>query len=106
MQEPLPMTFSEEVRFESSPARVRQAIVDYVSRRFPRALSAIHWDAAGIRARASRMGARGTLCLRGQGPTILQIDASVGLPASLLVSRATVRRYFRQAVKELKKIAP
>ena len=97
------MKFSEQVRFESPPAEVRRAITDYVARRFPQAADVIQWDRGGKRASGSKMGASGTLELSGTGPTTVDISASVGLPASLLVSEAKVRKYFRQALDDLKK---
>lgn len=100
------MKFSEQVRFESAPAVVRRAISDYVARRFPKASDVIRWDATGRRAHASKMGASGVLTLTGSGPTFVEVDAKVGLPASLLVTEAKVRRYFRQAVLDIKKVVP
>jgi hypothetical protein len=52
------------------------------------------------------MGASGTIQLSGSGPTLVEITATVGLPASLLVSEAKVRRYFLNAVDELKRTTP
>jgi hypothetical protein len=100
------MKFTERVSFQSPPSEVRRAIRSYLSKRFPRAADAIHWDSGGRRASGSGMGASGTLTLSGKGPTVVEIDASVGLPASLVVTEEKVRRYLRQALAEIHKSVP
>jgi hypothetical protein len=52
------------------------------------------------------MGASGTLTLSGTGPTTVEISATVGLPASLLVTEAKVRRYLLEALSDIKKATP
>jgi hypothetical protein len=100
------MRFSERIQFESGPTAVRRAISGYVARRFPRASDVIQWDPSGRRATGSKMGASGTLMLSGTGPTTLEISAVVGLPASLLITKAKVRKYLREAITDLKKTTP
>jgi hypothetical protein len=100
------MEIDTQVRFESSPSAVRRAIMDYVADRFPRAAEFITWDAAGTQASGSKMGASGTLRLSGRGPTVVDIHAKIGFPASMAVSESRVRSTLDQAIRDLKKKTP
>jgi hypothetical protein len=100
------MNISEQVGFESSLALVRQAITGYVESKYPRALTFIKWDSTGTRASASKMGVSCSLVLSGADPTVVDIKGRIGLPASLAVSEDQVRKYLRQAIRDLKKKTP
>ena len=100
------MDISEEVRFSSPPALVREAVLAYLEKHFPQALPFVKWDSTKSRASASRLGASGTLDLGGTGPTILILKAHVGFPASLSISEEQVRAHLSQAIGELQKKAP
>ena len=100
------MEFSTQITFDSPPADVRKAILDYVASRFPKATDFIEWDSTGTRASASKMGASGTLRLSGRGPTRVEINAKIGFPASMAISETRLRRQFDEAVRDLKKKTP
>jgi hypothetical protein len=100
------MEFETQVRFESPPAAVRRAIMDYVADRFPKAADHISWDSTGTRATGSKMGASGTVRLTGRGPTVVEIHARIGFPASMAVSESRLRRHLEEAVRDLKKTTP
>jgi len=100
------MDFETQVRFESPPAVVRRAIMDYVADRYPKAADYITWDSTGTRASGSKMGASGTMRLTGKGPTIVEIQARIGFPVSMMVSEIRLRRQLDQAVRDLKKKTP
>jgi hypothetical protein len=100
------MELDLQVRFESSPAAVRRAIMDYVADRYPKAAEFITWDSSGTRASGSRMGASGSLRLTGRGPTIVDLHARIGFPASMAVTETRIRRSFDQAIRDLKKTTP
>lgn len=97
------MDFSTQVQFESPPEDVRAAIMDYVTRKYPRAADYITWDPSGSVATGSRMGASGTVRLSGDGPTIVDIKAKIGFPALLAVSESRIRKTLDQVVRDLKK---
>lgn len=100
------MEFDTQIRFESSPADVRRAIMDYVADRFPRAADFITWDSSGTRASGSKMGASGSLRLTGGGPTIVDVHAKIGFPASMAVTETGLRRHLDEAIRDLKKKTP
>lgn len=100
------MNISERIEFDSPPDHVRRAIIHYVDRRVPRASEFIRWDKAGRNATASKMGASGSIRLSGDGPTVVEIEGKVGLPASLLVTEDRVRAYLREAIRDLKQQTP
>ena len=100
------MQISTEVEFKSAPPAVRRAIMDYVLGKYPKAADFITWDATGTRARGSKMGASGTLELSGEGPTLVRIEAKIGFPASLTVSRSKIQETLDRAVRDLKKTTP
>lgn len=100
------MEFETEVRFESTPAAVRRAIMDYVADRYPKAADYITWDPTGTRASGAKMGASGTVRLTGRGPTVVEIRARIGFPASMAVSESRLRRHLEQAIRDLKKTTP
>lgn len=100
------MEFSTEIQFESDPAVVRQAIMTYVTGKYPKAADYITWDSTGTRASGSKLGASGLVLLSGDGPTIVRIQAKIGFPASMAVSRGEVERYLDQAVRDLKQSTP
>ena len=100
------MELETQIRFESPPAAVRRAIMDYVADRYPKAADSIAWDRSGTRASGSKMGASGSLVLTGRGPTIVEIRARIGFPASIAVSEARLRRELDRAIRDLKKTTP
>jgi hypothetical protein len=100
------MEISTQIRFKSAPADVRRAILDYMASHYPRAADYITWDAAGRSARASKMGASGELRLSGEGPTLVDIKARIGFPASMAVSASRIRQSLDRAVRDLKKRTP
>jgi hypothetical protein len=100
------MEFETQVRFESPPGVVRRAIMDYVADRYPKAADYFSWDSAGTRASGSKMGAAGTVRLTGKGPTLVEIRARIGFPASMMVSEVRLRRHLDQAIRDLKKKTP
>src|SRR6185436_18342491 len=100
------MELETQIQFESGPAAVRRAIMDYVADRFPKAADFITWDATGTRASGSKMGASGSLRLTGRGPTIVDLHAKIGFPASMAVTETRIRRSFDQAIRDLKKTTP
>lgn len=100
------MEIEKQIQFESSPAAVRRAIMDYVADRFPRAAEFITWNASGTEASGSKMGASGTLRLSGRGPTVVDLHARIGFPASMAVSESRIRRTLDDAIRDLKKKTP
>lgn len=100
------MKISTEIEFKSAPAKVRRAIMDYVEGLYPKAADYITWNATGTRASGSKMGASGSLRLSGDGPTVVHLEAKIGFPASLAVSRAKVEETLDKAVRDLKKKTP
>ena len=100
------MEIDKQIHFDSSPAAVRRAIMDYVAGRFPRAAEFITWDAAGTQASGSKMGASGTLRLSGRGPTVVDLHAKIGFPASMAVTESRIRRTLDDAIRDLKKKTP
>lgn len=97
------MNFSTQVEFQKPPAEVRAAIMDYVTRKYPKAAEYFEWDKAGRVAKGSKMGASGSVRLLGEGPTTVEIRAKIGFPASLAVSEAQIRSAVDQVVKDLQK---
>ena len=100
------MTISLQIRFKSPPSAVRRAIMDYVVDRYPKAAGYITWDPTGTRASGSKMGASGTVRLTGRGPTVVEIRARIGFPASMAVSESRLRRDLEQVIRDLKKTTP
>jgi len=100
------MKISHEVEFLSGPADVRRAIMDYVAGKFPKATDFIIWDQTGTEAKGSKMGASGSLVLSGHGPTRVRLDAKIGFPASLAITKAKIEETLDKAIRDLKKKTP
>jgi hypothetical protein len=100
------VTISLQIRFKSPPSAVRQAIMDYVADRYPKAVDYFSWDPTGTRATGKKMGASASLELSGEGPTTLDIQGRLGFPASMMVTEEQVRDYLDEAIRNLKERTP
>jgi len=92
--------------FESSPAKVRRAIENYVSNLYPAALNFVRWDSRGTHAEGRSHGASVSLDLVGKGPTELLLRGTIGLPARLFVSERRAEERVRNALEEIKRHVP
>ena len=52
---------------------------------------------------ASGMGASCSIVLSGSGPTVVEVNGDIGLPASLFVSDKLVKQGLGQAIRDIKK---
>jgi hypothetical protein len=100
------MEISLQYRFKSPPDVVRRALVEYVQRKFPKASKYVAWDPDGTRASGKKMGVSGTLELRGEGPTVVDLSGRVGFPASLTVTERQIRSAVDEAFRDLQSVIP
>ena len=92
--------------FKSGPAAIRKALRETLDARVPEFAHLLQWDEEGRRSSGSKLGAKGSVELIGDGPTTLTMTFSIGFPASLKMSEEKAARMLREELKELKARVP
>jgi hypothetical protein len=92
--------------FQSGPAKIRAALRERLEAKVPQFAHLLEWNKDGTKSSGSKLGAKGSIELIGDGPTTLTMTFSIGFPASLKISEERAARVLREELKELKSRVP